>query len=760
MIITSPNYLYSYNFHLLPNSFTEAVTRHAKKPGFVTVLRLFESYCHVTRTRFEYTSLSSKRFEETLQGFVGAIHSGNFVAGKIVSKRNWTKCFINALDSLRSEVPGMPDPKKAAEDLEHCKAVWLEQSGIQHEHLDQQAVRYWNSWPLVSKKGKTIYLALSELWHSHGVKFTDEIYNGWKKRASKQADVATTEFHRFFAFLAKNKETWPSEAFQSPAKIKRLFATYMAEYLEQGEKEGRKVLEYLFNNFIEQVNDIYIKTGVWAQPFTPFIKFNLKDCIAPKKEKKGSDGVNYHDQLLTQIPLNLTDSEAIDIIFKKVKSDIEVVSRWATAEATDLYARVENRVALAKTGTIRALSNTKMLLNTPRTLADHCATFEHFSLPPDSSSFPKFYGYEAKKVDLAYQLGIPTYDSLLPYQCLLVIEHPQITPYFLYNFELYNSTGQQSGFLPTDTGFELIGYKDRRTPEHSEMKIQLTSRSARWVQEIIKITEPLRKALREKGDDTWRMLFLTCGASFFNPGRVSSRPYCLSNLQNHPITRKRVTAKFEAFTPLRGDALLEFITRITPSRVRASCGVAVYLETRDVKKMSEALGHIRYSRNVLEHYLPSPILAFFQSRWIRIFQRGMICLAMQDSPYLLQATDFLSMEELHEFLRKHAISEIPAYLKDPEGINNSISPTSDEASKIYVSIGTGVLTALLSLQAAVNDAKDPGAVSGKARYWAEFAQAVTAEVERDNDGLLHEHLKHARLHCDSSRMEKLIYDAA
>lgn len=59
----------------------------------------------------------------------------------------------------------------------------------------------------------------------------------------------------------------------------------------------------------------------------------------------------------------------------------------------------------------------------------------------------------------------------------------------------------------------------------------------------------------------------------------------------------------------------------TLTKFRASRGVQIYLETESSSKMAEALGHIKYDPQLLKHYLPEPILEFFQRRWILLFQK-------------------------------------------------------------------------------------------------------------------------------------------
>ncbi|MNC81633.1 hypothetical protein D3C75_1348210 [compost metagenome] len=67
---------------------------------------------------------------------------------------------------------------------------------------------------------------------------------------------------------------------------------------------------------------------------------------------------------------------------------------------------------------------------------------------------------------------------------------------------------------------------------------------------------------------------------------------------------------------------------------------------------------------------------------------------------------------------------------------------------------------MLSLEAAVKNPKKDKEVCGLAKYWADVSKAVSDEIERGSDSLLKEHLNTARIHCNPSQMEKVIYVAA
>ncbi|MGO3984223.1 hypothetical protein ABI582_07515 [Pseudomonas sp. SAS7] len=775
MIISSPAYLTAYAHRTLPASFVKAAYSQAEDlriPAFETPIKLFECYCDVTGVQLSYTSISRRKlFTKVLQGFAGALHSNNFVAGTLETRMAWLDKITKVLTHLRERIPAMPSPEEIIADISQCTLIWSEISKNDYADLDRAALRYWSGWKITSAKGATAFLSLGNVWHAFGPEFTEELYLAWENFIAKGANATSTELKRFLRFLVDSKDEWTPESFKDPLKIKKIFTAWMRVYFIEGTAAKRKNLIDHWNAFLSNVEQAFIAPGYWARPFTPLPRLPSRNVLgAPAgKIKSNNDGIEVQDQLLTEIPLHVTDDQAIELLFKEVDADIATVTSWAEAEANDLYRRACRRKELAKVGKPHSQissdapdekSNPNDRSYITPTLENHCATFEQYGLIPDKHNFARQYGSIKNKVELAFEMGIPTVCAFFPHQCLLVTEHPRITPHFLHGLDLYNTKGDLSGFLATDTGCQLIGYKDRRGAALSEMKIDLTERSTNWIRQVIEITEPLRRWLREQNDDRWRKLFLTCGASFTNPSPSSKKAWTPMELRKKPSLTARLMRQFEACTPLRDTALLSFIERVSLSRLRASCGVSVYLKTRDVREMAKALGHAEYDPQLLAHYLPQSLLAFFQSRWIRIFQRGVICLAMKDSPFLLEATSFGGMAELHMFLQNHAIKEIPSHLVDPEG-RDSVKPVNPNTpSQVYLAVGVGVLTTLLSLESAVNQATAPTAVSGKARYWADLTNLMVAEIERDNDGLLHEHLATARQHCDPSRMEKLIYDAA
>lgn len=200
-----------------------------------------------------------------------------------------------------------------------------------------------------------------------------------------------------------------------------------------------------------------------------------------------------------------------------------------------------------------------------------------------------------------------------------------------------------------------------------------------------------------------------------------------------------------------------YIWKVSLTTIRASSAVLVYLETNDIQKMSKALGHTNVTKDRLREYLPEPILAFFQSRWVRIFQKAIICEAMKDSEYLLKATKFDTIEVLHQFLTNHALKKVPKYVMD-DNIDDSQNLPNE--SQVYFSVDTGILVSLLSIENAVKLSPINKNINGYARYWSKVSELITKEIERSNDKNLKFKLKNAMMNINVDSMEDIIYETS
>ncbi len=769
-IIKNARKIKSYPFRRVDDRLVEALENEwettlnrDEQPSKKYMLLYLECYCDLIQRSLFLEEFLSPDFGQVINDFLRA-YKGEDLTGILYStaKPRWFKIFCDALEQLSvSKFSSTPEWLLSI-SWDDLHPLELDPSDYSYETQS-----YWSAWAISSRKGHNAFLELLPLYSSHGSKFTMEFYERVKGFIAKQAKSKVNMFKDFALFLSENGEEWTVSTFEDPIALKQCINAYLIRYFLYINKSKRDLDAAIaeWNQFSTNLTEVFLEPGVWAQPFgeavPKFKRLKVKGTRSRVSENK--DGIVVHNKLLTEVPLQYTDDETIEILFCRIEKDLGTVRLWARNQAYRLRLRQKKRVALSKQGKALKITESDSF---PQRVADVnfsdiCATFERFGFSTDySPDIESLFRY-MQKIELAYKIGLPTSHSLFPFMALLIIDHPEITRTFLSEFDLYNEKGQLSGFIKTDAGYQLTGYKDRRKASLSEQKIILKPRAASLVRQVIEITTPLRDFLKSNGDSNWRKLFLTSGQAFAYPkvGITDAFRKADKPLLKETKLSQKMEQEFKKYTDLRGADFRRFAIKITLSSIRASTGVLVYLQTQSVDKMAKALGHATYDSKLLDQYLPDSIQAFFQTRWIRIFQRAFICHAMKDSPFLIRATDFGSMHELHEFLKNHALKDIPEHLSDPEKVacNKKINPSSDQ---ILISIDSGILSTLLSLKCAVDNSKKSTRISGLARYWGKVSGLIESEINNGSDALLKQHLKVAKENLDPDKMEGLIYDNA
>ncbi|WP_218421900.1 hypothetical protein [Stutzerimonas stutzeri] len=726
-----------------------------------TALKVFECYCHLTNSPVFMSSLASKAFAKTVQGFLIALAGEDLVATRLQTRRRYARIFLRAIEKMAIKSPWL-----AAISYES----WITDTGATANNksssmLDFPHARYWNGWEIITNKGVPHFLALPCVWHSHGQAFTEEFYENLRLFYEKQARPGISEINKLAKFLSENATTWPPETFKNPIMIKKFFLSFMKDFFMSAYDKKLNLNSQIkaWGRMISNLEETFLQSNVWALPFDDSLPKPTERKVSgtPSRVSLNKEGIEVHEKLITSVPLHLTDTEAIEILFHDIEADLHTVKKWAHDQCEKIYSSTQRRLDLSKQGTPNTsgawgVTTEKLNLN------NLCATFERDGFSNDSYYINARYSAKISKGHLAELLGLPTHGKLFPFQCLLVIEHPEITHGFLKKLILHDKNGDMVGFKKTATeGNWLIGYKDRRGSKLSEQKVKLNPSTTELIEKIIKITKPLRDFLKERNDDTWRELFITCGFGFSTPSSAEYPSWNKSAFKGHPKYLDMLKDQFHGHTTRRDGELEAFLARVSISTLRASSGVLVYLKTKSVAEMAKALGHARYDTLLMKRYLPEAILAFFQTRWIRIFQKGFICEAMKDSPYLLEAANFASMEDLHSFLTNHALKCVPQHLSNPEHTMTGKEISADHNIKqVLISIDPGIMTALVSLEKAVDTASTPEKICGRATYWADLSRKVVAEINRGNDYLLKQHLSDALSHCNPEKMKGLIYETS
>jgi len=289
--------------------------------------------------------------------------------------------------------------------------------------------------------------------------------------------------------------------------------------------------------------------------------------------------------------------------------------------------------------------------------------------------------------------------------CLLVLEHPAITESFLSTLKNQNS------YVTFNDKKFLVGQKARKGHSLSEQKILLSDFSINILDKYLDWISNINKE----------------NDSFFIYKGFTNLVY-YSTIQDSALYNGSVKSSFKKFLENQNiplDYINNLVNNAYLSKIRASSAIQIYFETENTTKMSQALGHTSYNPKLLSHYLPQSILDFYQQRWIRIFQKGLICEALKNSPLLLQASNFTTMEQLDEFLKNHMLKNLPDNISKLKPIN---STNKEDFDNIYVSINQENLTALFSLRKAVEESKNKENVCDKAFFWFHFSEQIEKEI--------------------------------
>ncbi|MFI5305522.1 MAG: hypothetical protein ACHQYP_12110 [Nitrospiria bacterium] len=751
----------------------------------ISLLRLLECFLQITGQRLIMSMVYQPSFEKICREFTGALYSNKFNDWSPEWRYSIALRLFHILRLLNHEQPSPFIPRFNAGIQFHTDVITeeVEECIFEFENLAllEEKVWLWRGWQAINRNGRKINFPFYSIYRRLGREFTQSFHTVCADYLSARKAGSLPFLNSLIRFINQYPESITVLHFKRSEFVSQFWRGFFGYYMKTGYKNGNgarisTLIGIWRGSFLNFLNDYLIPSGLICETWSA-LPFPESRSVPARRThvKTTTEGDEVRTKLLTHVPLHLTDNEAMYFLFEQIQRDVDLFVNWAEWAVNDIWKRYQRRLDLAVKGKVRRIEEksektfltengrwfkeitggTKPRLSwltnraNPEYLQNAAATFDDYGFIThrDVRAFHLIFPTPISQT--AEELAMPTTDALLPHCVLLIANHPAITPSFLEKLELFDKNGKQIGLQLSDSGYQLVGHKDRRGHLHAQQIIPLTTQTAELVKQVIALTQPLRDYLKARHDDNWRYLFLTSGCAFSYPGRI--------NLHYHAPRISNVFAESLRNTcNLVWEDICEKAKAFSLSALRASVAVLVYLQTHSVDKMAKALGHAKYDHNLLARYLPDPILGFFQERWIRIFQAGIIVEALKESDYLLQATEFNSMNELDAFLSKHALKLIPKGLEDLEGSDDH--PAFERARKeVVFGVNTAILTILISLQTAVSEASRQ--VNAKACYWAGISQRLIAYLESElasrND--LQSYLAAARRNANPDLMKGLIY---
>lgn len=770
-VVTSVDVLRRYDFRAIAastlprlKSGVELLPPHCRNTGRIA-LRLFECFLQVTRQAFDVDA-DSKESQRIVSEFLGALHSDRFCVRSDSARYTTGQAFLATLSTIQRD---NLFPQNLERDMRSCgppvgRVLTLSKE-FSARQLDEDAVWAWQGWRCIDRDGYETWLPLLGVYYRLGRQFTERLYAICSTYVSSRSRTRVPCLPELCAFLATTRNFDDVEsALSDPLSARRFLQDFLLFFVETKYAKGcgsrvETVVTVWNNQFVPFVREHLVPAGFISEPFGEIPRPQARRVTGAKTHiRKTRLGTEVKANLLTEVPLHVTDSEAMGLLFSQLRADFDSIVSWAKYEATSLWDRYERRKRLAETGTVRTkmrrqastLPDVPWLISraNPDWLRNAAATFEHYGYGhQDQHLF-----YPRPLAETAQDLGLPTARALLPHAALLVAEHPAITTAFLDELRLFDKNGKRSGLIETDGATYLVGFKRRKGAADAQQEIALNETSLKIVNQVISLTDPLRTHLREKGNERWRRLFLTTFKGIGGTPQVQRFA-----TQTSGLYAPQIAAGLSRVCGHNEEKSHSLARQFSLRSLRATRGVLIYLEKGSLDEFAKALGHKKYEPRLMEHYLPKPILAFFQNRWIRIFQTGIIVEAMKDSPFLLQASGLGSLAELDAFLTNHAIKTIPSHLMDAS--SSSRRKTMDEAdTEVIFGVNESILTVLLSLEMAVSSSTRK--VSGMAIYWSSVADHLTSLIRAGHRPDLKMYLSLAEKAASPTLMERLIYDNA
>lgn len=715
------------------------------------LLILLEAYLDVTNQTLGLSEMGSWSWTSKWRGFAGALASSRFHSGSGANIFYYTRTFLAELGDYKTVWEWVfPTRARLATNVE----LRFHYDNFENEDLLKDRVRFWRGWPAKNSKGSLVNWRLYSLHERFGEEFSDKMFDSCVRYIRGRASSCIPGVNEFADYVALYPGKVTSRHFQDPDFLDGFIRQFMVWYFRTGNAKGTRISQLFitWSKFVKFLEE-YVIGKIWANTTLAIPKPAIrKTKNATSSLRRTAAGQEVKVKLITHVPLEVTDTQAVDLLWKDIEEEVDTVCAWARVKVDATWNCHTNSKQLATVGIVGTLGSkgtdnglrARVARSNPRHLEHAAATYASLGVTDE-----QHHGYEISRLyplplnQTTRELGIPTPIVVFAHCTLLVRAHPQITSSFLELLELFDKNGQMTGFYKGDAGWYLKGYKRRKGANKAEQKILLTAETAEIVRRYVELSQPLRTAMRNSNNDKWRRLFLTMNSLGSSPYAHSIRDF--SNLRSVIVDDLMQTAN------LHRSRATNLVKRFTLTRLRSSCGVLIYLKTQSVQKMADELGHEKYKPNLLDRYLPRVLQQHFVERWIRLFQTGIVCESLKDSPLLFKASSFNTMAELNHFLENHAIKVIPPHLQNPDTLNSSHSDS--QSSRVVFGISIGLLSIMLSLQSATLQATRP--ICAMAKRWTAIIDKLIAHLEKDDQYI--PLLISARNEVDTTKYRKLIY---
>lgn len=684
-----------------------------------------------------------------LRGFVGFMYS------QCDCKKAYSVLLlvIRAFKALTNHEIDLPQlsPIKESEGIGLCITEF---NSLQ---VSPDRLAYLDGWQVKSKEDKAFNFAIGAFHEAFGNELTADIYHHVCEYGTTQKSTSLRGCAKSLAALLNSFTTHCNSADDLRAQLKtnklssfleKVMLYSFTSHLSKGNKGA--VFFSSWANVINVFRICFIDSGLIDEPVRPILTPPFKKDSQPivKIATGGKLTSNEEKLWLASIPLYIKDEVAIQVIEDRLRASEEHVRASYQAVFERIIEKHKRNLELAKIGRVKPIrgvgGNVKKNEYVPvgrDHLQNSIATFYEYGIGAAVGTHAAFFGgayYNSDSLSasaLMDELNLPTTATLGALCTLLVLEHPALTPSALEHWKLFDKHGQKTGYKQVGGDYVIVVYKNRKGALKAQQNIVLNEYSHSIVKAIIGHTELARQYLKadEYHGNAWRYMLIKAD--------LNKASRCVNFGENITCASKSSAYRqwvYNFSSSMNESDKLLLSKSLGLRSARKLRAIRTYIKTHSLREVAEVLGHETVNVDLLNKYLPSALMNFFNARWIRQFQNALIYIAMQESDYLFEAVD-IKPENLDEFLQNHGIHDIPKLFGKFK--NDAMLPlvdkedSRDQFDEVTLTITKNVLRVLIAIKSIVDRSKevqDGQTFRDIVSTWYEAATLILTEDARES----------------------------
>ncbi|MEQ2355293.1 hypothetical protein [Pseudoalteromonas piscicida] len=359
-------------------------------------------------------------------------------------------------------------------------------------------------------------------------------------------------------------------------------------------------------------------------------------------------------------------------------------------------------------------------------------------------------GISASK--LGGYLGRVTTRMLTPFFVYFLIRYPSFRVYSLLDAEIEGKSSLMNNYTSVGENSQTLRFTIDKLRAHDEKSGYLDDEAKEILQLLIELTTPFRAKLKYEKNPNYKKLWLVVngGDSYGLPRPMNQkalrRTFGLNArlIETGSLARNDLAVAKKSFLASHCE-LSPYIGTATLKKLPPIQGILTWFESLgDSAKAATILGNTK--KKTMESYIPKPIQHLMNIRMIRRFQNLIICAATTGKDYMLEATDFSSIDDVQKFLSDMLLversggkdTEYSLTIKQILMANRNINPTEADRltstlkvaksqKKIHISISADSLAALFLFEEHLNNTsycsqnfQDQNSPS----FWSELAKTL------------------------------------